>query len=77
MDAIERRRNRRDYSTEQLAEEMTHLTTEGGLIWRNDKIIMLPEADWVAQRHGYGCAERMVEAMEKQKEVLNESRKSD
>lgn len=74
MEAVERK----DYNAEQLTNELTHISTRDGLLWREEKIIMLPEADRIARRHGYGTAEGMVKALEfKQKEALNESRKSD
>jgi len=43
----------------------SEITAKQGLLWRNGKVIDLPEADIVAAQHGYLCAERMVRALEK------------
>lgn len=40
------------------------ITTKKGLLWRDGRLIELPEADRVAIAHGYMCAERMVKALE-------------
>lgn len=63
-----------DYQHANVAEqEREHLrkpepviTTSKGLLWRNGEIIPLPQADIVAQKHGYTCAEAFVRALEKQ-----------
>ena len=39
------------------------ITTRDGLLYRNEAIIELPEADQVARAHGYGCAEQFVKAL--------------
>ena len=36
------------------------ITAKDGLLWRNGKIIELPEADDVARRHGFAYAEQLV-----------------
>jgi hypothetical protein len=40
------------------------ITTKDGLLWRNNKVIRLPEADCVAQKFGYLYAEQLVQALE-------------
>lgn len=48
------------------------VTTRDGLLIRNEEIIPLPEADRVAEAHGFICAERMVKALEvKQKQAAD------
>ena len=42
---------------------MDKITTHDGLLWRNDTVIELPEADMVAREHGFNCAEEMVREM--------------
>jgi hypothetical protein len=42
----------------------SNITTKDGLLWRDGKIIDLPEADKVASEHGYDCAEQFVRALE-------------
>ena len=44
---------------------MSMISTFGGLLLRDGYIIHLPEADRVAQDHGYQCAEQFVRALEK------------
>lgn len=41
------------------------ITAKDGLLWRDGKIIPLPEADVVAREYGYSCAEAMVRALER------------
>jgi hypothetical protein len=36
------------------------ITTKDGLLWRDGKMIDLPEADRVAWKKGFNCAERYV-----------------
>lgn len=43
-----------------------NITTQDGLLYREGKVIMLPEADIVAAAHGFPNAERMVKALAKQ-----------
>lgn len=40
------------------------ITTKGGLLFRNGKMIPLPEADAVSIQHGHLCAEIFVKALE-------------
>ena len=40
------------------------ITTKNGLLWRDGKIINLPEADKVARKYGYLYAERFVKYLE-------------
>lgn len=49
--------------------EASKVTTKDGLLWRDGKIIPLPEADWVAEEHGYVYAEQLVRALEAQQKV--------
>lgn len=39
------------------------ITTKDGLLYRDGKVINLPEADWVALQHGHLYAERFVKAL--------------
>ena len=39
------------------------ITAHDGLLWRGKESIPLPEADLVAQSHGYPYAEQLVEAL--------------
>ena len=41
------------------------ITTKKGVLWRDGKIINLPEADKVARDHGHLYAERFVKHLEK------------
>ena len=40
------------------------ITAKDGLLWRNGVMIPLPEADLVANAHGYLYAEQLVRALE-------------
>lgn len=42
------------------------ITTKDGLLWAEGKVIGLPWADIIAQKHGFPYAEQMVKALEKQ-----------
>ena len=42
------------------------LTTKNGLLYRNGKVVLLPEADYLARAHGCIYAEHMVRILEKQ-----------
>lgn len=42
----------------------SQITTANGLLYRDGRIINLPEADDVALRHGHQCAEQFVRALE-------------
>lgn len=42
----------------------SEITTRDGLLWRDGKIIDLPEADRVARAHGHDYAERFVKFLE-------------
>jgi hypothetical protein len=42
---------------------ITDVTTNGGLLYRDGKLIDLPEADLVARDHGYIYAEQLVKAL--------------
>ncbi len=44
------------------------ITTKNGLLYRDGKMIDLPEADKVAREHGYSFAEQLVKALEPKKE---------
>lgn len=48
------------------APELETITTRDGLLFIDGRELELPEADQVAQRHGYLYAERMVRALEKE-----------
>jgi hypothetical protein len=41
-----------------------NITTKNGLLYRDDVIIDLPEADRVAGTYGFMCAEQLVKALE-------------
>ena len=43
------------------------ITTKNGLLYINNEMIPLPEADMLARNHNYLCAEQMVRALEKKK----------
>jgi len=43
------------------------ITTNGGLLWHNGKIIELPMADIVAAVRGFHCAEQFVRHLESSK----------
>lgn len=45
-------------------------TAKDGLLWKDGVIVPLPEADVVAAAHGFTCAERMVKALEDEREGL-------
>ncbi len=49
------------------------ITTKNGLLYRDGKMIGLPEADRVAREHGYSYAEQLVRALvsAKKKEAKN------
>jgi len=49
-----------------------NITTKDGLLYRNGKIIELPEADKVARDHGFLYAERFVKSLEKKEEPAKE-----
>ncbi len=42
-----------------------NITTKNGLLYRDKKIIPLPEADRVAREHGYQYAEQFMKELEK------------
>jgi hypothetical protein len=42
-----------------------NITAKDGLLYRDGKVIGLPEADYVAQFRGFGCAEQLVEKLSK------------
>ncbi len=42
----------------------TLVTTKNGLLYRHGEMIQLPEADIIAQEHGYQYAEHLVRALE-------------
>lgn len=42
----------------------TEITTKKGLLYRGDEMIVLPEADEVARKHGFMYAERFVAYLE-------------
>lgn len=42
----------------------SEVTAKDGLLWRNGRVIPLPQADHVAMRHGFTCAERFVKHLE-------------
>ena len=41
-----------------------HITTKDGLLYRNGKIIELPEADRVARQRGFTYAEHLIKHLE-------------
>lgn len=45
----------------------TQITTKDGLLYINDQMIPLPEADTVARNHGYQYVEQLIEALENKK----------
>jgi hypothetical protein len=45
---------------ESKAERDSIITAKDGLLWRNGRIIDLPEADRVAREHGFAYAEQLV-----------------
>lgn len=47
--------------------EGKRITTKDGLLWREGKIIDLPEADIIANALGFLYVERLVKTMEKEK----------
>jgi len=52
---------------------MSEFTTKNGLLYRDGELVCLPEADRVANEHGYMFVERMVHALEKDpKAVFNQ-----
>jgi hypothetical protein len=42
------------------AHDGSTITAKDGLLWRNGRIIELPEADLVAREHGFTYAEQFV-----------------
>jgi hypothetical protein len=45
------------------------ITAHDGLLWRGKESIPLPEADLVAQSHGYPYAEQLVEALSEGRKI--------
>ena len=55
--------------------KLTQITTKGGLLYINDEMIPLPEADTIARNHGYVYAEQLVHALEEEDKKNNPSKK--
>jgi len=47
------------------------ITSRDGLLWKNEKYILLPEADIIARKNGFMYAEQFVRYLEKQNEIQN------
>ena len=43
------------------------ITADKGLLWKDGKIIALPQADFVARKYGFLYAEQLVRALEGQR----------
>lgn len=55
-------------ANELTSEQRDGITAKDGLLWRNGKIIDLPEADAMARKHGFMYAEQLVKHLvEKEK----------
>jgi len=50
----------------------TEITTKNGLLFRGDEMIVLPEADEVARKHGFMYAERFVAYLEEKEKKLKQ-----
>ncbi len=61
-------------STEKGSQAAIDITTKNGLLYRNGKVIPLPEADKVADEYGYMYAERLVEALENGEQITLKER---
>jgi hypothetical protein len=51
-----------------------NITTKNGLLYKDDRMIPLPEADIVAHEYGFMWAERMVKHLEGKQNAPNKSR---
>lgn len=60
---------KRSWRTQGLRENR-RITAAKGLLWRDGLVVPLPEADRIAEAHGYTCAEQLVRYMSGARAVL-------